>query len=135
MLVSAEWQTLKANCNNRSISRKEENVPWLKEKQGERKGKFYVGFVFKKERLCCILRISQKSEQDSRNREQWKHGHRRKGKFCVLELKLEDQTWRSEELQKLSQITLAHQIDGEIKLFIVIIIFIFICLLIRCAGS
>ena len=81
MLVSAEWQTLKANCNNRSISRKEENVPWLKEKQGERKGKFYVGFVFKKERLCCILRISQKSEQDSRNREQWKHGHRRKGKF------------------------------------------------------
>ena len=50
-----------------SISRKERNVPWLKEKQGERKGKFYVGFVFRKERLGYILRISQKSEQDSRN--------------------------------------------------------------------
>ncbi|XP_004404345.1 PREDICTED: uncharacterized protein LOC101365005 [Odobenus rosmarus divergens] len=70
------------------------------------------------ERLGYILRISQKGEQDSRNKgecvsKQSKPGPRGKGKVCVLELKLEDQI-RSEEL-KLSQITLVHHIVQPAK--------------------
>ena len=53
--------------------------------------------------------------QEKKKREQSKPGYRRKDKFCVLKLKLEDQVWRREELRKLSQIILVHQIAGPAK--------------------
>ena len=69
MSVSAEWQTLRSNCNNRSISRKEEKR-YLDLKKNRVKGEVlcWFCFVFREERLGCILRISKKSEQDSRNK-------------------------------------------------------------------
>lgn len=74
-------------------------------------------FVFREERLGYILRISQKGEQDSRNKGERERERasrpRGKGKVCVLELKLEDQV-RSGEL-KLSQITLIHHIAQPAK--------------------